>query len=414
MVLREPAYRELFKARSASLIGDAMTPVAMAFALLDLGGSPVALGTVFAAHSVVVVALVLLGGVVADRSSPRLVMLSADLLRSGVLAIAAVLMAAGAAAIWELGVLYAVSGIGTAFFNPASNAIVAQVVPTARLQDGNALLEVSRSAGKIAGPAFAGISLTVGSPALALAANAAAFSASALYLLRLQISTLSKRSAKSSIRSDLRRGWREFTSRTWLWSIVVGAAFANAVEISASQVLGPVVARESLGGPGAWAVIATAWGFGAAIGGLFGLSVRPRRPLLLGEGLLLLTVAPIVLLAIPAPVSLIVFGAAIGGGVASLAQILYETTWVQLVPAEARSRVAAYDWFGSLALQPLGLAIVGPVAAVMGTSETLWICAAAMTVILGLVFAVPSVRHLEVGHARPSRLSPAPIEPGDY
>lgn len=99
---------------------------------------------------------------------------------------------------------------------------------------------------------------------------------------------------------------------------------------------------------------------------------------------------------------------------ASLAQILYETTWVQLVPAEARSRVAAYDWFGSLALQPLGLAVVGPVAAVLGTSETLWICAAAMTVILGLVVAVPSVRHLEVGHAGPSGLSPAPVEPGNY
>lgn len=412
-ILREPTYRRFFTARTASLVGDAMTPVAMAFAILDLGGSPAALGAVFAIHSLTVVGLVLLGGIVADRSSPRAVMLSADLVRGGALAVAAALLIAGAATIWELALIYAVSGVGTAFFNPASNAIVAQVVPPGRLQTANAVVEVSRAVGRIAGPALAGIFLGFGSPGIALAVNAAAFAASAVFLIRLRVLTAVKRTSRSSIREDARRGWNEFTSRRWLWSIVVGAAFANALEISASQVLGPVVARESLGGSTSWAAIASAWGIGAAVGALVGLSVRPRRPLLVGESLLLLTVVPIVLLAIPAPIAAIIIGAATGGGVASLAQVLYETTWVQHVPAEARSRVASYDWFGSLALQPVGLALVGPVAAVLGTSETLWICAAAMAVCLGLVLSVSSVRHLEAVNAPAARMPPAPVEPGD-
>lgn len=412
-VLREPNYRRLFLGRTASLIGDGMTPVAIAFAILDLTGSATDLGIVFAAHSLLLIALLLVGGVVGDRVSPRVSMVGADLVRTVSMGIAAALLLSGNIEVWQLAVLYAIDGGATAFFNPASNALVPQIVPRRRLQEANALLELSRSVGRVVGPALAGIMLGLGSPGAALAVDAGTFAVSAVALVGLR-TPRPQESASSSFLADLRHGWREFSSRTWLVAVVCGAAAVNAVYLPAIQVLGPTVAQEHLHGSSSWAVIATAMGIGAVLGGGVALMIRPRRPLLVSEGAIMLIAVPIMLLALPATTAVIAVGALIGGAVGSLAQILFETAWVQHVPAAARTRVSAYDWFGSLALEPVGLAVVGPVSVAIGTSETLWLCAAVIVVCLAAVYSVPSVRRLEVKaeDATPPP-PPRPVEAGD-
>ena len=412
-VLREPDFRRLFLGRTTSLIGDGMTPVAIAFAVLHLDGSATEIGIVFAAHSLLLIALVLAAGVIGDRVSPRLSMLGADLVRTAAMAAMAALLLSGTAEIWQLAVLYAVDGAATAFFNPASNAIVPQIVPARRLQEANALLELSRSLGKVIGPALAGIMLGLGSPGTALAVDAGTFAVSAFALLGLR-APRAETSEPATFLAELRHGWREFSARSWLVAVVCGAAVVNAIYFPAIQVLGPTVAQESLGGSGSWAAIATAMGVGALIGGGVALSIRPRRPLLLGEGLILLIVLPVAALALPAPTAAIAFAALIAGAVGSLAQILFETAWVQHVPPPVRTRVSAYDWFGSLALEPLGLALVGPLAVAIGTSETLWLSAAAIALCLAAVYALPSVRRLEVRVDEPTPTPPPrPIEAGD-
>lgn len=405
-VLREARYRRLFAGRTISLIGDGMAPVALAFAVLRLTGSAGDLGLVLASHSLVITALVLFGGVIADRVSPRLAMLGADLVRTVSMGIVAALLLSGAAQIWELALLYAIDGAAAALFNPASGAIVPQIVPARRLQEANALLEVSRSLGKVAGPALAGVLMAVGSPGLALAVDAGTFAVSAAALAGLRAPGALP-GAGASFLADLRHGWAEFSSRTWLWTVTLGAAVVNAIYYPAIQVLGPLVARDHLGGSGAWATIATAMGIGAVLGGAVALSIRPRRPLLVSESLVVLVIAPVILLAVPAPTAAIAGGAVIAGGVGSLSETLFWTVSVQHVPEEARSRVFAYDWFGSLALEPLGLALIGPLAAGIGTSTTLWLSAATMALCLGAVVSVPSVRRLE---ARPD-YEPAPLPP---
>ena len=140
-VLRDPGFRRLFVGRTASLIGDGITPVALAFAVLDLTGSATDLGLVLAAHRLVLTALVLVGGVYADRLSPRLAMLGADLARVLTTGLMAALLVSGVAEVWHLVVLYAVDGAATAFFNPASEALMPQLIPASRLQDGSALIE---------------------------------------------------------------------------------------------------------------------------------------------------------------------------------------------------------------------------------------------------------------------------------
>lgn len=414
-VLREPGFRRLFVGRTASLIGDGIAPVALAFAVLDLTGSATDLGLVLAAHSLVLIALVLVGGVYADRISPRLAMLGADLVRVASTGLIAVLLLTGAAAVWHLVVLYAVAGAATAFFNPASDSLVPQLVPAARLQDGFALLNFSRSAGQFAGPALAGIVLAIGSPGDALAIDAATFAVSAACLLRLRAPRLPRPAAATSFLADLREGWSEFAARDWLWSIVLSAAISNATFFPCLWVLGPTIAEAELGGSSAWALIAAASGLGAVAGAVLSVLVRPRRPLLAGEGFLLVVVLPLALLALPAPTVLIALAGLLSGVAGTFATVMWESTWVQHVPAAARSRVSAYDWFGSLALEPLGLALIGPIAAGIGIATTLWVAAAVVLACQVAVLLVPSVRRLR---ARPGGVPTAvalepSLRPGD-
>jgi MFS family permease len=413
-VLREPNYRRLFLGRTTSLIGDGMSVVAIAFAVLDLTGSATDLGLVLAAHSVALIALILVGGVVGDRVSPRLAMLGADLTRTASMAIIATLLLTGAAEIWQLALLYAIDGAATAFFNPASNAIVPQIVPGRRLQEANALLNISRYAGKVGGPALAGVLLALGSPGTALAVDAATFAVSAACLLGVRAPRLRAAGAGDAFLSELRHGWREFSSRSWMVAVIVSAAISNAIFFPLWQVLGPTVANDSLGGSSAWALIAALWGLGGLLGAMVALSVRPRHPLLVGESFIVLIGLPMLLLAIPAQTGVIAAGALACGAAVGLGEVLYETVSAQHIPPESLSRVLAYDWFGSLALEPLGLALIGPLAAEVGISTALLLGGAAVTLCQASILLVPSLRRLE---ARPDATGPSPplrpVEAGD-
>jgi len=411
-VLGEGAFRQLFAARTISLVGDGMAPVAIAFAILGLTGSATDLGIVLAAHSLLVTALILAGGVIADRVSPRVAMLRSDLVRMAAMGTIAALLIAGVAQIWELAVLFAIEGAATAFFYPASNAVVPTVVSPEQLQAANALLDASRSLGRIVGPAIAGVILALGTPGWALAVDALSFGASAFFLLRLRAPRPAP-SAEPDFFAELHHGWREFISRGWLWPIVLSAAFTNAIYFPAFQVLGPTVAMTDLGGSSAWALIAAAAGVGALLGAVVALTLRPRRPLLTSESLLILAALPIALLALPAAAAAVAVGALASGLTMSLAQVLYETTSLELIPEESLSRVLAYDWFGSLALEPLGLALVGPVAAGIGVSTTLWASAALLGLAQVAVLAVPAVRRVETRRGEPAPVPPPrPIEAG--
>jgi hypothetical protein len=413
-VLKEPNFRRLFLGRTVSLVGDGIAPIALAFAVLDLTGSATDLGIVLAVHSVVIIGLILVGGVFADRVSPRVSMLRADLVRMATVGLIAALLIAGVAQIWQLAVLYAIEGAATAFFNPASNAIVPGVVASTRLQEANALLNLSRWGGRVAGPVIAGILLALGTPGWALAVDAASFGVSAAFLLRLHAAPPPEGDGQPFV-AELRHGWKEFSSRTWLWVVVTGAGISNGIYTPIVQVLGPLVAKESLGGSSAWALIAGSLGVGAVVGGVASLSIRARRPLLLGEGVLFFFALPVFLLAVPASAVLIALGALLGGMAISVCEVLYETTMATHIPQESLSRVYAYDWFGSLALEPLSLAVVGPLAAGIGLSSTLLLGGILLVACQCIVISVPSVRRLQAHQGPgPSPIPPLrPIEPGD-
>lgn len=391
--LRERQFRLLFTGQTVSLLGDSMTPVALAFAVLDLTHSPTDLGFVIAAKTLPLVAFLLVGGVFADRLPRRAVMLAADVTRLGTQAGTATLILTHSAHIWELVILQAVSGTATAFFNPASTGLTPMTVSAERLQQANALRGIAMASTGIAGYALAGVLVAGVGPGWALAGDAASFGVSAFFLAQLRLPA-HQTLPPQSFAADLAEGWKEFVSRDWVWVIVVGASIGNGLG-AAMNVLGPAVAKASLGGPAAWAAILVAMAVGSLAGASFALRVRPRRPLLVGVLFLWPSVLPTLLLGFPAPLAVIVGGAFVSGLGLMIFNSLWETTLQQHVPAQALSRVSAYDWFGSLAILPLCLAVAGPVSVVIGTRATLWVASGGMALMTMVMLVPASVRRLE-------------------
>ena len=383
----------LFTGQLISLLGDSFTSIALAFAVLDLTGSASDLGYVFAAKTIPLVTFLLVGGVFADRLPRRAVMLVADVTRLGSQGAVAVLVLTHTAQIWEIVVLQAVAGTASAFFNPASTGLTPMTISPERLQQANALRGLSMASTGLIGTAIGGGVVTLAGPGWALAVDAASYGASAYFLAQIRLPPHVTLPPQSFL-ADLQEGWREFVSRTWVWVIVVAASIGNMMS-SVFVVLGAVVSKRALGGPLAWTVILSALALGSIAGGYVSLRIHVRRPLFFGSSLLGFLALPMALLAVHAPALLIAAGALVAGGGNMIFNSLWETALQRHIPPTALSRVSAYDRFGSLAFQPLGLIAAGPLAVAIGTGATLWIAAAGVLAMAVLAVATPSVRRLE-------------------
>ena len=392
--LTEPDFRRLFLGRTASLLGSAFAPVALAFAVLDeIGGSASELGLVLAASVVPQVVFILLGGVWADRLPRQKVMVATDLVMFATQAAVAALLLTGVAEIWHLVALQLVRGTATAFFFPAATGLVPNVVSQARLQQANALLRLSNSSTAIVGAAAAGVVVAAAGAGWALAFDAATFLVSAAFLSRIRLPGSLRVPGSSTLR-ELREGWGEFRSRAWLWSIVLQFMFINGFAHGAFLVLGPVVAKRELGGAAAWGVILSAEAAGMVVGGLIALRFRPARLLLVATLAMFLSPPAYVLLAEAAPVALIAAAAIATGIGVELFSVLWDTTMQQEIPRDRLSRVYSYDALGSFVAIPIGLSIAGPIGDAFGAEATLLAAAAVIVVSTALVLLVADVRTL--------------------
>jgi len=185
-----------------------------------------------------------------------------------------------------------------------------------------------------------------------------------------------------------------------VWTFVAFAAAGNLLW-GAWSALGPVVAARELGGAAVWGAVLAAMGVGALVGGVVAIRAEPRRPLMVSAALSVALALALALLAASAPPVMIALGAFLAGLGLMLGSSLWESTLQRHIPPESLSRVSAYDWFGSLAFQPLGLAVWGPVGAWVGISTALLTAAVPMAALTAVVIAVPDIRRLE-GVSRPS------------
>jgi predicted MFS family arabinose efflux permease len=391
--LAEREFRLLFTGQLVSLLGTAVAPIALAFAILDLTGSKTDLGFVLAAAWVPQLLLVLFGGVFADRLPRHLVMVGSNLLSAAAQGTIALLLLTDHARLWHFLALQVVRGIATSFFFPASQGLIPQTVSTAHLQQANALLGLTRNATSVLGAALGGALVALAGAGWAIAFDAGTYAASALVLAAMRLPQAERLAAHGVVR-DLADGWSEFVSRAWLWTIVVAAGFGNMAAVGAAMVLGPLVAKESLGGAGAWGAIIASEGAGFLLGGLLLLRWRPRRPLLVGEAALLAWALPLAFLASVRSTPLIAAGFLLSGVALELFNVAWATALQQHVPLEKLSRVSAYDALGSFVFIPLGLTIVGPIADAIGVTETLWLAAVVMVASTLAALGVRDVREL--------------------
>jgi MFS family permease len=391
--LRERNFRLLWLGQGVSAIGDSLVPVALAFATLSITRSASALGTVLAVSTVARVIALPVGGVWSDRLPRQIVMLASDVVRALVQGTIGVLLITGHAQLWHLVAGGFVFNFAGGFFQPASTALVPQTVTAPRLQQANALMGLSRSFTNVGGPAVSGILVALIGPGWVFIIDAASFLVSAVSLALLSVPRIGGRSG-ANFWNELVEGLRAVTSRRW-YLLNLGAHAMWNFAIAAFFVLGPIVAKENLGGASAWGLIAASMGAGAIAGGLLALRLTPRRPLVVANLVLVPTAVQLLALAVPLPTAAIMGACVVGWAGLAYLNGVWDATIPQLIPAEVLARANSFDWLLSIIAMPVGFAVSGPLADHIGIRATLIGAAAIMAVPCALIVLVPGVRHVQ-------------------
>ncbi|OON77357.1 MFS transporter [Streptomyces tsukubensis] len=387
-------YTLLTAAAIVTNLGSQGALIAAAFAVLESGGDGGDVGLVAAARTLPLVLFLLIGGAVADRLPRHRVMVAANALNCVSQAVFAALVLAGEARLWQMMLLAALGGTGQAFFSPASEGMLLSTVDGEQAGQAFALYRMAMNGAGIGGAALGGALIAIVGPGWVLAVDAAAFALAGGLRAFLDVRHIRPREPGGGMLADLREGWREVTGRSWLWAVILQFAVVNAVVGAAEAVFGPLVARESLGGPGPWGFALAAFGAGTVGGAVVMMRWKPRRLLLAGTLCVFPLALPSAALALPlhvAPLTVVMFFCGVSVEVFGVS---WMTALHQEIPEEKFSRVSAYDWLGSLAMLPLATALAGPVESSFGISPALWGCSALVVLLTAAVLLVPDVRNL--------------------
>ena len=405
--LRERSFAYLMVGQASSIIGDAISMIALPFAILAMGGSVGQVGLVLAARAIPNALFLLVGGVWADRLPRRLVMLASDLVRGVLMLLVFAALVTGFGGFWILVVLMALYGVGEAFFRPALSGVIPQTVSPERLQEAYGLLATTPALGIAVGGAIGGLLVALISPAGAIAFDAATFGVSAICLWRMQTRGEPAPWRNRDFRSDLKEGWQAFSSRSWLVVVVIGEVLYAVFVMPSIYAVGPVIADTELGGSSAWAAVISGFGVGFLIGGLTAMRLRPRRPLVLSYILCIPFAGFLALMAIAPPIAVLVAGGIVGGSVIAISATLLETTITREVHPDLRSRVGSFRTLGSVAMLPVGMALVGPISDWIGTNGAVLLGVVAVLANVVLVLGTPSVRRLTAVYPDENAAPPA-------
>lgn len=414
--LGHAAFRWLIAGRSTSYLGNAVAPIALAFAVLDLTGSVSDLGWVVGARSLTNVALLLFGGVVADRL-PRALVLTASCAAAALTqgAVAALVLTGTATIPWLIA-LGALNGAVSAMAFPAAAALTPQTVPEALIRPANALLRLATNSALVGGAAVGGILVAAVGPGWGIAVDAFMFAASGVLFSRIRVADVHvvDDEAEPGTWRQLRDGWGEFTQRRWVWVVVLQFMVVNASLTGGIAVLGPAVADDSFGRR-AWGFVLASQTVGMVVGGLLALRWQPRHALRYGVALTSLTAVPLLVLA-HAPSALVLAVTMLADGIAiEQFGVAWDVSLQQNVSADRLARVYSYDAVGSFVAIPVGQMLVGPIAGQVGVEATL--TGAAVFVVLATVAALASgsVRGLQRSDVPPmTDVVSGPHAPGQH
>ena len=395
---------------TVSLIGDGITLVAIAWQVYELSNAPTALGITAAAMAIPQVLLLLVGGAASDRFERRRVMLVADVVRGVALATMGVLSLAGVLQIWHMIIISAFYGVGSAFFGPAFDAIVPDLVPEEQLLQANGLDQFIRPiAARLAGPALGGWIIAWVGVGWAFLVDAGTFGVSIAFLFYLRFvqgpPRVDSSERLSSTWAGIREGFAYVRSQVWLWGTLAAATLAYLVFLGPSEVLLPYIVKTDLGGSaGDFGTILAMGGMGAVVASLVvvrrGAPVHTMTFIYVAWTLSTLMVAGYGIARASWQIMAICFAFNL---FESAGLIMWITVKQALVPARLLGRVSSFDWFISIGLMPLSYALAGPVAAVLGVRTTLVFCGLLGSAITVSFLFLPGVRQLRLGGRRTPR-----------
>ena len=395
--------------RLVSDFGTGIAPIAVAFGVLALpGGDASALGLVLLCAALPRLVFLLAGGVIGDRVRSRArLMAGAEAAAGAAHLLAGLLFLSGHATVPALAALAVVGGAAASLYYPTSTGLVPQLATGDDLQSANALMRLSSSIAGILGTAIGGVLVATVGPGWGLVVDAATYAVSAVLLSLVRVRASEQPAGeRGTPLDDLLHGWREFTSRRWVWLIVLLFALSNFGFSAGISVLGPVLSLQEYAGAASWAAVMVSFALGTLVGVVVAMRLKPVHPLLVGMIAQVVVAAPLVAMAVPTSLSVLVLIAFVCGVGVDVFEIMWITSLQQHVPQESLSRVSSYDWLGSLALTPLALALAGPLAAWLGLQGALWVCAAlGAAACLGLLD--PQIRGLR---AVPAEAPPAAQE----
>ncbi len=385
-LLRHRNFALFFTAYSISTLGTAAVPVALTFALLSAGYSPSAIGAVLAAQTAPMVLLMLAGGVVGDRWPRRRLMIAADLLRCVTQAALATLLALGHPTLPALMMLAACCGVGTAFYGPAESGLIPQVAGVKQVKTANSLVSLSGSLAAILGPALGGLLVSFGGASVTFGLDAASYAVSAACLASLRLAPHAV-TPRASLVTDLQLGWGEFNRHRWLQLVTMQHGVLNLLAFAPLFVLGPALFASVPDGARTWGLIASATGVGGIAGGLLVLRVHIPRPLLAVQIATALLATPLIMLALHAPVPLLALGSATFGIALAVVNVLVQTSLQESIPRDFLSRVSSIFGLVAMGLGPIGFALCGPVANLIGTERALGLGACALLMSVAALLA---------------------------
>jgi Transmembrane secretion effector len=367
-------YRLLVGGLSVSLLGDGLFLVALTWQVYTLSDAPTALATVGIAMTVPTIACLLIGGAVSDRYDRRAVMLVADVVRALTLAVLGALAITGALRLWEMFVIAVVYGAATAFFNPASDALVPQLLPEDALPQANSLDQLIRPlALRLTGPAVGGVLVASIGAGGAFLLDAASFGVSAAALLAMSPRSVPRKTEARIVASEINAGLRYVCSHAWLWATLVSAALAYLLFMGPTEVLVPFIVKNRLAdGAAALGLVFAAGGLGSlACALVIGQVGLPRRSLAFMYAVWTVATLAVAGYGLAADLWGLMLASVLFNTLETAGTIAWATAKQRHVPAHLLGRVSSLDWLISIGLLPVSYALTGPVSAAVGVRTTL-------------------------------------------
>lgn len=378
-LLQDRRFRLLWTGAAASLLGDGVYLVALAWQAYSLSPDPGGLALLGVCATVPQLLALLWGGLLSDRYDRRRLLLAADAARFLAVGAVAVLVLGADARMWHLAVLSVVYGLGAGFAAPAFDALVPELVEPHLLEQANALEQFLRPAMlRLAGPALGGLAIGLQGTGAAFGLDALTFLVSAGCLLamgRVTRPTVAgeEPTGQGSLLREAKAGYSFVRSRVWLWGTFAAATLAYLLFIGPTEVLLPYVVKNSLHGDAReLGLILSAGGIGAIVAAVItsqtGLPRRQFTFMYLTWALATLAVAGYGLATSGWQLMLACF---VINGLEAAGTIAWATTKQRLIPTELMGRVSSLDWFISIAGLPLSYALTAPIAALLGARTTL-------------------------------------------